>query len=88
MYIASIYPPEKIHEQMVKQENKRIDSLNQLLRRLDVIVYHYIRNGEYKEYRMSASNYTNYEALKQAAYNSEICVCTNITKVGDNYGLG
>ena len=88
VYIASIYPPEKIHEQMVKQENKRIDSLNQLLRRLDVIVYHYIWNGEYKKYCMPASIYTNYEALKQAAYNSEICVCTNITKVGDDYGLG
>lgn len=36
---------------------------------------------------MPVSIYTNYEALKQAAY-SEICVCTNITKVGDDYGLG
>lgn len=65
--ITSVYPPEEIYEQMVKPENRRNDSFEQLLRRLDTIVYHYIEDGKYKEFRMSASSYINYEDLKRQA---------------------
>jgi hypothetical protein len=74
VYITSIYPPEKIYEQMVKVENRSNDSLKQLLRRLDIIVYHYIENGVYKQYRMPAYAYTNYENLMNNAKNNVIFV--------------
>ena len=55
---------------MVKVENRKNDSLKQLLRRLTVITYHFIHNGLYMKYSVPASSYTNYEDLKRDAYNS------------------
>lgn len=70
VYITSIYPPEELYTLFVKSEYRQTDSIQQLLRRLDVIVYHYVENGEYKEYRMPASEYINYEHLKECARNN------------------
>lgn len=64
VHITSIYPPEEIYQQMVKVENRKNDSLKQLLRRLTVITYHFIHNGLYMKYSVPASSYTNYEDLK------------------------
>lgn len=70
VHITSIYPPEDIYKQMVKDEHRNNDSFKQLLRRLDVIVYHYIDNGAYMEYCIPASQYTDYESLKKAAHSA------------------
>lgn len=67
--ITSVYPPEEAYRHMVKNELKRIESKNQLMRRLDTIVYHYIENGVYKEYRMPASDYVDCDDLKQRIQN-------------------
>lgn len=48
--ICSIYPPEKVYSFMVDDTQKSVDSIQQLLRRLKVIVYHYI-NKEGLEYK-------------------------------------
>lgn len=72
VHITSIYPPEDIYKQMVKEEYRNNDSLKQLLRRLDEIVYHYIDNGKYMEYRIPASQYTNYDDLKKAAHSTAV----------------
>ena len=53
---------------MVKEENKANDSFKQLLRRITKITYHYVENGEYREFSIPASQYTNYEDLKKAAH--------------------
>ena len=66
--ITSVYPPEEIYYQMVKSELREIESMTQLMRRLDTIVYHYVDNGVYKEYRMPASDYVDYADLKQRAH--------------------
>jgi len=68
--ITSVYPPEEIYYQMVKPELRKIESMTQLMRRLDTIVYHYVDNGVYKEYRMSASDYVDYADLKQRAHSA------------------
>lgn len=68
VHITSIFPPEEIYRQMVKEENKANDSFKQLLRRITKITYHYVENGEYREFSIPASQYTNYEDLKKAAH--------------------
>lgn len=65
--ITSIYPPEEVYESMVDSGKRYRDKLQQLMRRLDVIVYHYVENGEYKTYSIPASEYVNYEDLRHRA---------------------
>lgn len=58
--ICSIYPPEKVYSFMVDDTQKSVDSIQQLLRRLKVIVYHYInKDGKYRVFRMPAKDYIN-----------------------------
>lgn len=66
--ICSIYPPEKVYSFMVDDTQKNVDSIQQLLRRLNVIVYHYInKDGKYRTFRMPAKDYVNAsDMIKQA----------------------
>lgn len=58
--ICSIYPPEEAYKFMVNDTQKENDTIKQFLRRLDLIVYHYIdSNGNYKTFEMPASEYKN-----------------------------
>ena len=60
VYICSIYPPEKAYSFMVDDTQKNVDSIQQLLRRLNVIVYHYInKDGKYRAFKMPASEYVD-----------------------------
>lgn len=70
VHITSIFSPEEIYEQMVKLEKRKQDSLEQLVRRLTVITYHFIHNGVYMKYSIPASSYKDYESLKRDAYAS------------------
>ena len=47
VHITSVYTPEQVYQGMVNKSRK-IDTINQLLRRIDRIILHYIENGEYK----------------------------------------
>lgn len=86
VHIASIYPPEEIYRQMVKDENKNNDSLKQLLRRITKITYHFIDNGIYLEYSIPASRYSNYEDLKRAAHsNNAITITESDTESQENH---
>lgn len=67
IYITSIYPPEEAYEQMVKEENRKIDSLGQLIRRINKIVYHYKWEGQYLTYSVDGKDYTDYEQLETQA---------------------
>lgn len=45
---------------MVDDTQKNVDSIQQLLRRLNVIVYHYInKDGKYRAFKMPASEYVD-----------------------------
>lgn len=70
--ITSVYPPEEIYAQMVKVENRKHDTLNQLMRRLDTVVFHYKENDEYKEFSIPASDYVDYLDLKCKAKGDEM----------------
>lgn len=65
LHITSIYSPEDIYANMVGRDEREKDPIKQLLRRIDVYIYHYQdSNGEYKTYELSGKKYTNYEELK------------------------
>ncbi len=68
VYITSIYSPEEIYSQMINEDKRKTDSFKQLLRRLDTIVFHYVENGEYKEYQISANEYQDYNELRHRAF--------------------
>ena len=67
VHITSVYPPEKAYSFMVEKQNEEIDSIEQLLRRITEVVYHYRQNGKYCQYSLPGDQYTTFEALKQQA---------------------
>lgn len=69
--ITSIFPPDEVYSMMVEEGRKSRDKIDQLLRRLDVIVYHYVENGEYKTFSIPASEYICYADLKQRAFSDK-----------------
>ncbi|MEL7606056.1 MAG: hypothetical protein AAGU39_08380 [Sedimentibacter saalensis] len=69
--ITSIFPPDEVYSSMVEDEKKHRDKIDQLLRRLDLIVYHYKQNGEYKTFSIPASEYINYDDLKRCALEAD-----------------
>lgn len=67
VHITSIFPPDEVYNFMVDSSNRERDRIQQLLRRINMIVYHYKDNGEYKTYSLPTTDYINYEDLKQRA---------------------
>lgn len=66
--ICSIYPPEKVYSFMVDDIEKDVDSMQQFIRRLNVIVYHYInKDGKFRTYTMPASDYVSAEDMIRRA---------------------
>lgn len=64
VHITSIYEPHDLYEGMVDYNNRSVDSEYQLLRRITYYVYHWkTEDGEYHEYEIPASQYTNYQDL-------------------------
>lgn len=67
VHICCVLPPEVVYENMVK-ENKHLDVFEQLLRRLDFVVYHYVdEDGKYKAFDLPASQYKGCEHLRLMA---------------------
>lgn len=54
--ICSVLSPEEVYHNMV-DNNKNSDTFEQMMRRLDVIVYHYKWKGEYKTFELLPSEY-------------------------------
>lgn len=71
VHIASIYPPEEAHQLMVPLSSQNRDSLQQLMRRITEVIYHYKENEEYKSFSMPASDYINYADLKKRAMSNQ-----------------
>lgn len=70
--ITSIYPIEELYKQMVPEDRRKTDSIDQLLRRFEYIVYHYKDGNEYKEVRLSASEYKCSAQLEDMALRQQI----------------
>lgn len=65
IHITSIFSPEDIYNKTVSREKQEKDTIKQLLRRIHEYTYHYVENGEYKEFTIPASEYNGYDDLKQ-----------------------
>jgi len=66
VHIFTVLPPEMIYKTMV-EENRGIDTYEQLRRRIDFVVYHHRENGEYKTFELPMEKYTNYDDLRRLA---------------------
>lgn len=99
--VCSVYPPEKVYSFMVEDTQKSVDSIQQLLRRLNVIVYHYVnKDGKYRAFEMPACDYVSagdmiqkakeYErhadSLEELDLNKENETNIDINKVLDEFG--
>lgn len=71
--ICSVFPPEQVYSFMVDDDKKKsVDSIQQLLRRLKVIVYHYInKDGKYRAFKMPASDYIDAKDMVERARDYE-----------------
>lgn len=67
VHITSVYPPEEVYKNMVDSSLRGLDSIAQLFRRIDTIVYHYRDGFEYNEFILPMSDYVNYDNLKNRA---------------------
>lgn len=62
VYIFTVLPPELVYKNMVT-DNRNIDSINQLYRRIEDVTYHWKNNGAYKEFMLPISEYINHEDM-------------------------
>lgn len=65
VYITSVYPPERIYQNMVSAEYQDVDSYQQFLRRINKIVYHYKKDGRYHTYPIDSTDHNGYEDLRR-----------------------
>lgn len=72
VHVTSVYPPEIIYSSIVNFENRKTDSIDQLLRRISVYVFHYKENNEYKTFELSGEEYVNYDDLKRRALGKKV----------------
>lgn len=64
VHISSILPPETIYSNMVDRSDRKLDSIQQLFRRIDTIIYHYVNDdNSYCEYSLPMSDYVDYVTL-------------------------
>lgn len=63
-FITSIYAPEELFDIMVDSDKRKIDSYEQLRRRINKIVYHYRNDsGDFMTYSMDSKEYVDREDL-------------------------
>jgi hypothetical protein len=64
VHITSVMPPEMVYQKMVN-DYQDIDTLKQLLRRINRIVYHWKDKTGYHKYEMPMDEYIDYDNLRQ-----------------------
>lgn len=63
VHITSVLCPEDCYKRMVRAEDRANDDMEQFIRRIDSICYHYKENNEYKVFEIPMIDYTNYADL-------------------------
>lgn len=84
VHITSISAPEDVYKNMVT-DNRDIDVIEQLYRRINVIVYHWKDGNGYHEFEMPMSEYKGREDLVSRALGHDIG--SDFIKVGDQETL-
>lgn len=67
VHITSVYPPEEVYKSMVETSVRALDTVAQLKRRINTIVYHWKEKGQYREYELPMEEYDDYAQLKETA---------------------
>lgn len=70
VHITSVLPPDMVYKNMVA-ENRDIDTMAQLFRRINIIVYHWKDKDDHYQFELPMSEYKGYEDLKSRAIGSE-----------------
>ncbi len=66
VHITSIFTPHNVYKKMVDESNRGEDKLEQLLRRIDIVVYHYKdSNGNYCSCEIPMSDFTSIEDMEK-----------------------
>ena len=60
VHITSIYPIEEIYDMTVDSAKQNQDTFDQLLRRVNYIIYHYIDGDKFLSYKISSKDYHGY----------------------------
>jgi len=63
VHITSVLPPEKVYKRMVT-DNEELDSVQQLMRRITTISYHYKDGDKYRKLDIPFEEYVSYEDLR------------------------
>lgn len=65
VHITSIYPPERLYQKMVDIQDRDVDTLDQLKRRITGIYYHWKDDdsGQFRSYYCEMQNYISYGRL-------------------------
>ena len=66
VHIFTVLPPELVYKNMVV-DNRNIDTINQLYRRITNVIYHWKDNDNYKTFTLPMLEYDNYEEMKNRA---------------------
>lgn len=68
IHFSTVLPPELCYENMVSESNRKVDTYQQMLRRIDIIVYHYKdERGNFYKFELPMCEYKDYEDLKEKA---------------------
>ena len=84
VHITSVFPPEGIYKMTRIDDPRNLDTLDQLLRRLDWVVYHNKDKNGFHEFRLPAVEYVNYDLLKESAERGTNRISDNLPFGGDD----
>lgn len=66
VHITSVYTPREIYEMTVDSKHRMTDSYEQLARRINTLVYHYVTaDGDFKEYTIPFADFSSLDILKE-----------------------
>lgn len=72
VHICTIFTPQMCYRNMVR-ENQDVDGIEQLLRRITMVCYHYIDyNGDFRKFELPMCEYKGIEDLKEKALKSAV----------------
>lgn len=69
VYVTSIYSPEQFYHELVSEDKRNVETFEQLKRRFNSVIYHYIHDDNYLVYEKKMNQYTNGNAMILEAYN-------------------
>ena len=81
VHITSVKAPEMVYQSLVSEyQEQRIDTFEQLRRRISTVVYHWKdHDGVYHTYEMPGAEYKNYAQLVQCAFSCFVPVPVQMT---------